>query len=233
MQNMEQQATQLNLLSAGRTLIADKAAPLSITTDEEPVIFVCNYASVIHKQTYAVSGLLGHLFHFGEQVRFSNGKPQLAKFKAQNDAVIIALKLSSGVPYLYGITVPNLIKFNEEPPSPTAIIDEAKWLQSWRANLADLESLTPLVDSETHKFNMMVDKFVSHMQLFKGVGIRNLKQMEKHAEKGFEKNVKAVVLEMEKQERKGGAEKGRAARDMAESAAVGAWFLLSNLSLPW
>ena len=54
-------ASVLSLLGAGRTLIADKAAPLTISADDEPVIFTANYASVLQKHTYS-AGVLGHLW---------------------------------------------------------------------------------------------------------------------------------------------------------------------------
>ena len=50
----------LHLIEEGRTLIANKAAPIFISSEpEEPAIFCLNYASVLEKNTYN-SGVLGH-----------------------------------------------------------------------------------------------------------------------------------------------------------------------------
>ena len=99
-------------MATGRILIPDKATPLCKgLEDDEPCVYYTTYASVIQTNIYA-AGVLGHYFNFGGSIMSNDGAPQLAKFKAAGDAIILALKISTtGTPYLYGITVENLIKF--------------------------------------------------------------------------------------------------------------------------
>ena len=140
---MEDTESPPSLLSEGRTLIPDKASPLCKgLEDDEPAVFFINYASVVQKNVYT-GGVFGHYFNFGTSIMFNEGAPQLAKFKVAGDAIVLSLKLSSaGMPYLYGITVENLIKFSEQPPArPGDVVDDTKWLQSWKLPVADLESL--------------------------------------------------------------------------------------------
>ena len=211
-----------NMLSEGRALLADKAAAFVIDA-ADPVIISVQYASVIAKQTYD-GGVLGHKFYFGQQndVMSNEGKPMHAKFKVAGDAIVLALKLNNNQPWLYGITVANLLKFIDEPPARSGdLIEEEKWLQTWKLPHEDIESLVPLVDSATHKFNDMVDRLISHLPSFKKVGIRNQKDMAAWAKKGFEKTVKKVLHENEMAERKEAKEKGARANDAKESEANG------------
>ena len=215
-------ADAVNFVADGRILIPNKAAPLSITNDDDPSIFLLNFASVLQKNTYD-AGVLGHYFHFGGGVHVSTGEPHLAKFTGVGDAIVVAMKLTNGTPYLYGITVEKLIAFCADPPSrPGDVVDEAKFLQSWKLPHDNMEALVPLVDSDTHKFRQMTDVLISHMPLFKALKIRSIKDMKAWASKGYVSNMKAVLTSMEKAERVDGKAKGGRAKDAAESAALGA-----------
>ena len=211
-----------NLVADGRFIIPNKASLLAVTSDvEEPSVFCLNFASVVQKNTYS-AGVLGHYFHFGQGATVSSGEPLLAKFK-ELDAVIFATKLSNaGVTYLYGITVEKLIEFMKSPPAATAVVDEMKLLQSWKLPNENLESLSKLENSETHKLIDYADKLISHMPLFKRLGIRNHTHAKAWAEKAFEPTVKKVLVQMEAAERTTAKERGHRAADAGDSAAGGA-----------
>lgn len=211
----------INLVAKGRYIIPNKASLLAITSDvEQPSVFCLTFASVVQKNTYN-AGVLGHYFHFGQGATVTSGEPLLAKF-TEYDAVILATKLSNtGVCYLYGIMVEKLLEFMKQPPAAAAVVDEVNLLQSWKLPHEKLESLSKLVDSETHKFTDYADKLISHIPLFKRLGIRNKVHLKAWAEKPFDPTVKKVLLEMEKVERTAAKERGQRAADAGESAAGG------------
>ena len=213
---------EVNLLAEGRTLLPNKSAPLFISSDaEDPAAFYLNFASVVKKHLYT-GGVLGHYFHFGKDVQVTSGVPHLAKFKEVGDAVIFAVKLAgSGLPYLYGVTVQELIKFNSSAPPATEVMDESKWLTAWKADHTELQALVVLKDTDTHALTAMADKFMSHMPMFKAVGIRSVKHAEVWAKKSYVSNIKAVLLQMEKAERKEGAARACRSKNASDSEASG------------
>jgi tetratricopeptide (TPR) repeat protein len=150
----------LNLVTDGRVLIPNKAAPLAITNDlEEPAIICANVASVVQKLTYN-AGVPGHYFHFGKAVAVTSGEPLIAKFK-EFDAVIVATKISNtGATYLYGVTVEKLKEMMQSRPATNALLDENKWLQSFKFPDPNLESLSVLVDTETDKLRDYADVLI-------------------------------------------------------------------------
>ena len=210
-----------NLVSDGRVLIPNKAAPLAISSDlEEPAIICANFASVVQKLTYN-AGVPGHYFHFGKDVAVTSGEPLIAKFK-EFDAVIVATKISNnGATYLYGVPVEKLKEMMQARPAANALLDENKWLQSFKFPDPNLESLSVLVDTETDKLRDYADVLISHLGMFKVLGIRNTKHLKAWAVKGYEEAIKKVLLEMEKAERATAAARGARARDPGESAGGG------------
>ena len=225
-----------NLVSDGRVLIPNKAAPLAISSDlEEPAIICANLASVKQKLTYN-AGVPGHYFYFGTDVAVTSGEPLIAKFK-EFDAVIVATKISNtGATYLYGVPVEKLKEMIQSRPAANALLDENKWLQSFKFPDPNLESLSVLVDTETDKLRDYADVLISHLGMFKVLGIRNTKNLKGWVDKGYEVAIKKVLLEMEKAERVTAAGRGARARDAGESAAGGTqagarWALVTKAML--
>ena len=106
-------------VAATHVIVPNKAAPLAITSDSEPALFVSTFASVPANMLYS-AGVLGHYFVFGSELTITSGRPLLASFKEAGDVVVVALKLgSNGAPYGYGITVEKLIEFVKQPPQRT------------------------------------------------------------------------------------------------------------------
>ena len=129
------------MVGPGRIIVPNKAAPLAITSDTEPALFVLNFASVQQGRMFS-AGVLGHYFVFGEEPYISSGGPLLTKFKDDSgDRVIMAVKLASnGAPWFYGVTVEKLIEFADKPPARKDKLQEAAWLQSWKASDEAMQS---------------------------------------------------------------------------------------------
>ena len=215
-------AATTNLVGEGRFIIPNKAALLAISSDlDEPAVVCANFASVVKKCTYN-AGVPGHYFHLGKGAIITSGEPLLAKFK-EFEAVILATKLSNaGVAYLYGVPVEKLRDFVQSPPAAKDLVEEAKMLTSWRLPDENLESLSALADTETDKLRAYADKLISHLGMFKVLGIRSVSQLKIWVQKGYEPAILRVVLEMEKAERKQATANGVRAADAIESVVGGA-----------
>ena len=161
-----------NFLAQGRILITNKVTPIgTISGGEDPAVKFLQVASVVAARTYP-AGVMGHYFVLGEVPMFSLGEPMRANFGEAEDAIIFCFKQSGNLTYLYGITVENLIVW--QPPAKAGDpVTEDGLLQTWKSSHADLKSLEPLVNTETHKLRDLAVKLMSHMPSFKVHQVRS------------------------------------------------------------
>ena len=176
-----------NLVSEGRVIIPNKASVFRVTEDYEPGMFVLNCASVPAKNIYA-SGVLGQYYLFGEDIIFSTGAPLQVEFQADAFSVIFAFKISGTKLYLWGVTNDKLIAFGQSPPARNKeFVEEDSLFSIWEVPRADVVSLTPLTNTDTHKLKDFADLLISFLKPFQHVKVRNIKQAETYAASGFEK----------------------------------------------
>ena len=175
-----------NLLPTGHIIIPNKAAVLSITGDMDPSIFVANCATVPAKNLYP-TGVLAHYFLFGDALNITTGRPLLAEFKEAESVAVLALKVTGGRTYLYGIAIPKLIEFAASPPPVSASVEEMGRLGLWKAPRDDILALRVLENTDTHRLKDFADMFISRMPTFKKLKLRSGKDIEEYARGGFKK----------------------------------------------
>ena len=200
-------------------VFVNKGALLSFGTLENPKVDVTQVAEV-QKGYMFPAGVPGHIFIIGEPPIIRTG-PQKITFDGVDPCVSLFWRVSNDEIYMVGLPVSSIIEL-DKPAAGKKYYDEIAILQSWKVSLASIKSVEPLERTETHDLPKLLQKQLKYFQVFDVRKLTEMKHFQKHAERGYLRNVKDAVLYAEKLERGSGAARGASAGDDSESVAAGA-----------
>ena len=120
--------------------------------------------------------------------------PVVAKFHTTGDAIVLGLKHSISGEYLWAVRVESLMEWT--PPSdPKKDVEEDALMFPLRLPHSDLIEFTPVVNTDSHRrLRAQLDKLISHLPTLRAAKIRSIADLEKFAQMGYEKSIKAALL---------------------------------------
>ena len=205
----------VDFLENGRILVPNKSGSVLIEDPKHPAVLALNFASVLPSMLYSTS-VPGHYFNFGEPARFSDGEPHRVEFKAAGDVCSFFTKQVGENVYLYGTKMDRFIEWT--PPARKDAVDETPNLALYQVPREDIVSMKVLTNTETHPhLRDHADQFMSYLKVLQNIKVRSISDAKKWVKQSYEKNMKIILLEGEKADRKLAAD--QAARGKRSTAA--------------